>query len=217
MSKKALDLTGKKFGQLTALYSEKRNKKIYWICKCDCGNTTAVQTSSLIRNVIKSCGCLQKQAVKSRKQIKQTDYSLLHKKFNHLEVIGFNKYKLICRCDCGNIIELYPSVVVSNHTKSCGCMKNKKASERMNVINKTVFKEDTNIAKIASSKISKNNKTGIKGIFKNKKGYYVATIGFKKSKIYLGSYKKIEEAIKARKEAEEKYYKPILEKYNKLD
>lgn len=39
-----------------------------------------------------------------------------------------------------------------------------------------------------------------------------------KAKIFpYGCYKDLEEAKKARKEAEEKYFKPILEKYNKLD
>ena len=215
MSGKALDLKNKRFGRLVALRSEKRNGRIYWICKCDCGNITAVQTSALTKNITKSCGCLQKEKNRARHQIKQTNFSLLHKKFNHLEVVGFNHYKLICKCDCGNIVELYPSLVVNNHTKSCGCIKNKKASERMGKINKIVFKEETNIAKISSDKLSKNNKTGVKGVFKNKAGKYVATIGFKKHKIYLGTFKNLEDAKKIRKDAEEKYYKPILDKYKK--
>ena len=32
-----MDLTNKKFGEWLALYSLKKNGRIYWHCKCDCG------------------------------------------------------------------------------------------------------------------------------------------------------------------------------------
>ena len=32
-----IDLTGQKFGKLTALYSESNGKRRMWYCKCDCG------------------------------------------------------------------------------------------------------------------------------------------------------------------------------------
>jgi len=36
---KALDLTGQKFGKLTAIERlPSRNGKTYWLCKCECGN-----------------------------------------------------------------------------------------------------------------------------------------------------------------------------------
>lgn len=56
---KALDLSGKKFGKLTAISrAENRNKKTYWLCQCDCGNYKEVQTSHLQSGLIQSCGCL---------------------------------------------------------------------------------------------------------------------------------------------------------------
>lgn len=53
-----------------------------------------------------------------------------------------------------------------------------------------------------------------KGQFKNLE---LKNKTIKGKKIRIGTYKDIEEAIKARKEAEEKYYKPILEKYKEQD
>ena len=38
-----------------------------------------------------------------------------------------------------------------------------------------------------------------------------------KNQLIFGYFDSLEEAIKARKQAEEKYFKPILNKYNKLD
>ena len=33
-----MDLCNQKFGEWTALYSIKKDKRIYWHCKCSCGN-----------------------------------------------------------------------------------------------------------------------------------------------------------------------------------
>ena len=61
---KALDLTGQKFGRLTALEatSERRNKSIVWKCLCDCENYVNVDASSLRRLRTQSCGCLKKES-----------------------------------------------------------------------------------------------------------------------------------------------------------
>lgn len=56
-----------------------------------------------------------------------------------------------------------------------------------------------------------NNTTGHKGVYKYRKGY-IAQITFDGQKHYLGTHKTIQEAIKVRKEAEEKYHNPIIEK-----
>lgn len=61
-SGKPLDLTGKKFGLLTAIKAtDKRasNSSITWECKCDCGNPNIVYVPShqLVRGHTLSCGC----------------------------------------------------------------------------------------------------------------------------------------------------------------
>lgn len=214
-----LHLEGKRFGRLTVLHMKKKeNKKerVKWVCQCDCGNITSVQTNHLTAEITKSCGCLQKEFVRSRKQFKNTDFSFLHKKNNNLKVIGFSGYKLICQCDCGNIIDLYPSDFLSGHIKSCGCLKSQTSANNLKKARSTILKDKTNIAKIAKGKPFRNNQTtGIKGVYKNSKGQYVARIGFQYKKIYLGTYSSSAKAENARKKAEEKYYQPILDKYKK--
>lgn len=59
------DITGQKFGMLTAV--EKVDfvgkREAYWKCLCDCGNETIVSGHSLRRKDggIKSCGCSRRK------------------------------------------------------------------------------------------------------------------------------------------------------------
>ena len=56
-----LDLTGKRFGELTVCYesSERTSNAVVWTCKCDCGNITNVLASNLVRGNTSSCGHLR--------------------------------------------------------------------------------------------------------------------------------------------------------------
>ena len=63
------------------------------------------------------------------------------------------------------------------------------------------------------NKVGKKGKTGIRGVsYKPKRKAYVVSIGLKGKMIYLGQFKNLEDAVQSRKDAEEKYYRPILEK-----
>ena len=54
---KALDLTNKKFGHLTAIEkAPSKNNKTYWKCKCDCGVEKLVQTGHLTSGAVSTCG-----------------------------------------------------------------------------------------------------------------------------------------------------------------
>ena len=53
---KFIDLTGQKFNKLIAIEYNKEKHK--WLCKCDCGRTTFVNSSNLTKGITKSCGCL---------------------------------------------------------------------------------------------------------------------------------------------------------------
>ena len=59
-SKNGIDETGKRYGKLTVIKQAPRrenNSHIYWICKCDCGNTVEVQGTYLRNGVVGHCGC----------------------------------------------------------------------------------------------------------------------------------------------------------------
>ena len=57
------DLTGQRFGRLTAIEptKERKNGYIMWRCLCDCGNETEARENSLVSGNTKSVGCLRKE------------------------------------------------------------------------------------------------------------------------------------------------------------
>jgi hypothetical protein len=54
------DLTGQKFGKLTAIKptSMKDGTHMYWLCQCECGNIKEVASGHLKKGAIQSCGCI---------------------------------------------------------------------------------------------------------------------------------------------------------------
>ena len=73
-----LDLSGQKFGMLTAIEIDSNRRgshgEIYWKCKCDCGNYTSVALGELRRGLYgndkrpgtQSCGCSSKSVGENR-------------------------------------------------------------------------------------------------------------------------------------------------------
>lgn len=60
--KKALDLTGQKYNELTVIkrIGTKRNHS-YWECQCSCGNIVSVNSSDLRTGNTTSCGCMKRK------------------------------------------------------------------------------------------------------------------------------------------------------------
>ncbi len=75
---KLIDLTGQRFGRLTAVeYAGQGKTNGYlWKCKCDCGNETIVYGYALKSGNTKSCGCLWKEVTRA----KSTTHGMKHTK-----------------------------------------------------------------------------------------------------------------------------------------
>src|SRR5690349_3092837 len=56
-----INIEGERFGLLTAIKAVGRNHRnnVVWLCQCDCGNSTSVITTRLIKGKTRSCGCLE--------------------------------------------------------------------------------------------------------------------------------------------------------------
>lgn len=59
------DITGEKFGHLTAIEISGKTKSgaSIWKCLCDCGNHKNIRGYHLIGKKIRSCGCLKRETV----------------------------------------------------------------------------------------------------------------------------------------------------------
>lgn len=122
------NLIGKKFGRLTVIdRAPNKNKKVYWICQCECGATVRVRADQLTRGVTKSCGCLHKEVAVARG--KANFKNLTNQRFGKLTALyplkkqDNIKYYWICQCDCGNVITVLGTSLTNGNTQSCGCIK----------------------------------------------------------------------------------------------
>lgn len=152
------DLTGRRFGRLTAIerVPDPDARRPMWWCQCDCGNETTVMSTDLTMGCVKSCGCLQHEV--SSKNIKKA-----------LDAV------------------------------------------------KSDYVDGTYIKRIQSTGTSKANKSGITGVSWDKsRNKLVAQIMFKGRAISLGRFDKFDDAVAARKAAEDLYFKPIIEKVQKI-
>lgn len=64
---KPLDITGQRFGQLTAIRRMgSRNGKSLWEFQCDCGNRVVCGSGDVRAGKTKSCGCLRQQTAQAQ-------------------------------------------------------------------------------------------------------------------------------------------------------
>lgn len=201
------DLTGQRFGRLTVICrSEKSNGgKVYWHCKCDCGNERDVVTYSLVHGKTQSCGCLSREQARTRYR------DVSGEKFGRLTAIEptdkrrSNAVVWRCKCDCGNEKMVAIDDLISGATTSCGCLMKGKPRGNPKVMHEKIagerFKGSNTLNASLDKKINSNNKSGVMGVFWHR-GKWVARIRFKGKDYYLGQYDNIEDAAKARRDAE---------------
>ena len=97
-----------------------------------------------------------------------------------------------CRCRCGNMLEITATRLILNNTLSCGCIQ----KESIKRINK--FFDGTSLEKSLKDPVtSERSMSGYVGVTR-KKDRWQAYITYKKKRIYLGVYDKLEDAVKAR-------------------
>lgn len=213
---------GDKFGDWTVIANS--NKKYYYTCKCKCGKIQDVYKSSLVSGKSKGCMACAKDKIRKSKRDK-FDKDVIGQKFGKLTPIKSLSYKnravYLCRCDCGNIVKVNRSELLPGKTKSCGCIKKENSKKLMDKIQQDGLKaihkasiDGTNLYSL-KQKTSKNSTTGIKGVSYTKSGKYRAYINLKRKQKHLGVFDTLEEAKKAREEAEKEIFDPLFEKHKK--
>lgn len=223
------DLTGQKFGRLTVIKRTENYKtpsgktKAQWLCMCDCGNPSPVivTTSNLKRNNTTSCGCHQKERT-----------SQANKKYNAYDLsgeygIGYlsnsNEQFYFDKCDYDKI-KGYCWLSDGEYVVARNGNRNIRLSRLiMGVVNtgndvlvdhknhNTYDNRRCNLRIVDTQKNAMNkrlldsNISGVAGVrFENKKWAAYIKVNYKK--IWLGAFDNFEDAVNARKVAEEKYF-----------
>ena len=63
---KVRDLKGQVFGRLAVTWRSDRDGRVWWMCKCTCGNYKLVRSVSLVAGDTSSCGCLRREVLRAR-------------------------------------------------------------------------------------------------------------------------------------------------------
>jgi len=152
---KVLDITGQKFGKLTARYVTRKTSSgnVYWHCDCDCGNTVEV-LASYLRNGTKTC------CKKCNNKMGRKPEDLTGQKFGMLTAINFigvenGKAVWLCQCDCGKMHIAKATNLKTGNTISCGCVAKGRPSKKVTDLSKIENLEGYTIGKLTILK--KNN------------------------------------------------------------
>ena len=225
-----IDLTKKKFGRLTVIeraedyISPKGCHSVQWLCECECTKRIVVKASSLTSGRTKSCGCLskevaQKQATKNFKRYNafeiQEDYVIMYTSKNepfYIDLEDFEKVRDICwwRRDDGYILGYVKGRTVRLHRYIMNCPegydvdhKNHDKSNNRKYNLRITTRSQNNMNKGLQS----NNTSGVTGVcWDNYYQKWIAQIKVNNKNIRLGGFYNFEDAVRSRKEAENKYF-----------
>lgn len=207
-----LNLTGQRFGRLTALRpTEERHKtSVVWECRCDCGNLCKVPSDWLRRCIKRSCGCLQDENRRG---------DITGQRRGHLVAIcpteqrrkGATVWQW--QCDCGATVYKAVNLVRDGASTMCpACAKNLKSSQAKTMARNQQRDDETGMMPgaldgLREGKLFRNNTSGIRGVnWHSGRGQWVALISEGGKMKAIGYYRTREEAARAREEAVRKKY-----------
>ena len=209
------NLIGQRFHKLTVIERAENTSRGQrrWLCRCDCGGTRITTTSYLRNGRARDCGCGKSPDLTGRV-------------FGELTVLGRSDKRgprgarttpmWECRCSCGEIT--YKATdTLTNPDKSmcrrCAELHNAAAARK-----ESGFVEGTQIGKLRMDDKPVDSVTGVRGVtYDGRKNLYRAQLIFQGKRHYLGSYRNLEDAVKARKRAEEDIFAPFLDSLEKSE
>lgn len=133
------------------------------------------------------------------------------KRFGMLTVLSYARkekgfHVWHCRCDCGREVDVRQSNLQSGWTKSCGCQRDPGRNLH--------YKDGICLELLRPDLMYRTNTSGVKGVYYSKtRGKWIAQIMFRNKCYYLGGYDTIEDAARARSEAEKQVFGDFLHWY----
>lgn len=149
-----------------------------------------------------------------------TKENLIGRRFGKLEVIGRSDKRgsrgartvplWECRCECGNITYKATDTLTNPDLSMCNECAGKYATEKARA--KAGFVDGTQISRITSNKLIATNTSGARGVYLERKtGKWRARLRFKGKTYNFGTYANFDDAVKARKKAEQLIYGEFLD------
>lgn len=228
MKKIDRNLIGQKFGKLLVISrgedifigKTKPHRRRTWNCLCDCGNEKNVVENNLMSGNTISCGCVYLWSRHQTKNHKTNKYDLSNEygigytqngEEFYFDLEDYDKIKDYCWCimrdgyvSCANKkLRLHrlvngniPENMVIDHINH-----NKADNRKCNLRICTVSNNNMNTT------LYHNNTSGCKGVsWHSRDCIWEVHINVNKKSIYGGRYSNYEDAVKRRKELENKYF-----------
>lgn len=216
---------GQRLGDVEVLSGILPDKPHYHRCRCLlCGQELLLTANGIRAAEHGGCSaCRRTASVSDAEQAARA--AIVGQRFGALQVLdawmdhvnGSTKRMIVCRCrcDCGAEIVTPRARLESGGAQSCGHNTPANlAKGQMVVAAESVT--GTRVSSL-SQRLSKNSTSGHKGVSMIRRGrsagMYRAYINFRRKQYHLGEYCRIEDAIAARAEAEERIYGDFLAWY----
>ena len=208
---------GEVYGSVKVIEIAQKKPKKYKVQCLRCGKTYVTTGQGLLEY---SAGC---HDCREKDKIKEKYGPYIGQRFGQLEVLGFaGKGKRgvgLARCLChkcgSETVTTYSRLLKAKIQECSNCaQKNLDAGQRAH---KRLHVDGTSLDAIKPDrKVNSNSKTGYKGVSKMRSGKYRAYITFKHKHYHLGTYDKIEDAVRARQKAEQEIYGKFLEEHKEV-
>lgn len=202
------DLTGRRFGALVVIEwtEEKSCGHALWRCRCDCGQELKVRSDALCSGNTKSCGCAKRECAGSNvRDITGMRFGSLVADYP-LTMRRGRRVQWHCRCDCGKEAVYTANELIYCGVRSCGCGKQYNLPTALHDVGGTCVEQPE------SRKLRSDNTSGCTGVSREKNGWR-AQIKFQGKCYFLGLFDEYEDAVTARKRAEEFYFANFLRWY----
>lgn len=210
---------GKSYNYLYVLDQKRENNKTYLYCQCKLCNTKKwIRADTVTSGKQVSCGCYNKKYNYLKvKDIAGQKFGLLTAKYPTDKRDPHNSSVIwVCVCECGGSKKVSVGDLTRARVASCGCLAKEWQVQQGKTIGeqtRQVSVEGTNIRNL-TMRTPKRNTSGHKGVSWDKeRKKWAVQIGFKGKNYHLGRYSNLKDAVKARKEAEEKIFGNFLEWY----